>query len=483
MMEDWIEPQPIPEWLLSMLPARRDDHQNGAAFADDVIPEGRRDNTLTSFAGSMRRQGMTEEEMATALLALNSSRCVPPLPEDQVYKIARSIAKYPPEPTVGSANPILQQPAVSTPRKWPQSLAPGAFHGLAGDIVRAIAPHTEADAASLLLQFLASFGNALGRGPHGVAESDRHGTNIDIVLVGETSKGRKGSSWGRVKDLLLQADRQWAEHCIQNGGLSSGEGLIWAVRDSIEKMVKPKEGGAYIAVIVDAGVADKRLLIIESEFASTLKVMSREGNTLSPIMRQAWDAGTLSILTKNSPARATDAHISTIGHVTKDELIRYLTDTEAGNGFANRFLWVCSRRARVLPEGGGPVEYGNIVPRLHEALERGRHMEVLQRDEEARQAWAEVYQALSEGKPGLFGAVVARGEAQVLRLSVIYAVLDGEHVVRLPHLMAALAVWDYCEASARYIFGDATGDSVADRIMEGLRQSPTGLSRTGVGWQ
>jgi len=36
----------------------------------------------------------------------------------------------------------------------------------------------------------------------------------------------------------------------------------------------------------------------------------------------------------------------------------------------------------------------------------------------------------------------SRAEAQVLRLSAIYAVLDSTSIVGLPHLQAALAVWD-----------------------------------------
>ena len=91
---------------------------------------------------------------------------------------------------------------------------------------------------------------------------------------------------------------------------------------------------------------------MEQEFASVLKVAEREGSTLSATIRQAWDSGNLRILNKNSPARATGAHISILGHVTKAELLRYLTSTEAANGFANRFLWVCVRRSKCLPEGG-----------------------------------------------------------------------------------------------------------------------------------
>jgi hypothetical protein len=81
--------------------------------------------------------------------------------------------------------------------------------------------------------------------------------------------------------------------------------------------------------------------------------------------------------------------------------------------------------------------------------------------------------------PGLYGAATSRAEAQVLRLSALYAVLDCSPVMRLPHLQAALAVWDYCGASASLFFGTATGDHTADRILEAINASAGGfLSRT-----
>lgn len=384
-----------------------------------------------------------------------------------------------PQPGERGGQPI---PEASDSAPWPSPLEGDAFHGLAGDVVAAIRPHTEADDAALLINFLVAFGNNVGRGPHAIAEADRHGCNLSAVLVGETAKGRKGSSWGHIRELFWRADPTWTgDHVAE--GLSSGEGLIWAVRDPIERMAPVKEKGRhtgeYETIVEDQGVADKRLLVLEGEFAGVLKVMAREGSTLSPALRSAWDKGALRTLTKNSPARATGAHISIVGHITRGELLRYLNDTEAGNGFANRFLWGCTRRARVLPHGGGLPNYDPLVERLHTTLERGRKIERLERDGLARQLWAEVYPELSEGKPGLFGAVTARAEAQVLRLSLVYAVLDSADAIGAEHLKAALAVWEYCEASARYIFGDATGDPVADQILRALRMAGE-LTRTAI---
>ncbi len=72
------------------------------------------------------------------------------------------------------------------------------------------------------------------------------------------------------------------------------------------------------------GVEDKRLLIKEAEFSSTLGVLGRDGNILSAIIRDSWDSGDLETLTKNSPAHATGAHISIIGQIARQELLRVI---------------------------------------------------------------------------------------------------------------------------------------------------------------
>jgi hypothetical protein len=368
--------------------------------------------------------------------------------------------------------------------QWP-ILDPKALDGLAGEVVRVIGPHTEADDVALLVQILLAFGNVIGRKPHCVAEADYHALNEFAVLVGTTAKGRKGSSAGHVRRLFGRVDRVWTEDRIQ-GGLSSGEGLVWAVRDPIVKSEaireKGRPTGEYQEVTVDVGVSDKRLLILEAELAATLRVLSRDGNTLSAIVRQAWDDGRLRILTKNTPAQATGAHISLVGHITRDELLRYLDSIEAGNGYGNRHLWCCVRRSKTLPEGGSldDAALNDLVKRLRRAIDAAARVDVITRDEDARAIWREVYPELSEGKPGLLGAMTSRGEAHVMRLSAIYALLDCSPIVKSQHLLAALALWEYCEESARFIFGASLGDPVADEILRLLRTNNQGLTRTEI---
>jgi hypothetical protein len=201
--------------------------------------------------------------------------------------------------------------------------------------------------------------------------------------------------------------------------------------------------------------------------------MGREGSTLSAVIRQAWDDGDLRTLTKNSPARSTGAHISILGHITKDELLRYLDSTETGNGFANRFIWVCVRRSKELPDGG-QIDAGtmyDIGGKLRDVIEWGTTVDLITRDADANEFWRSIYGPLSDGGAGLSGAILSRGEAQVMRLASIYAILDQSSTIQLDHLTAAMAVWEYAESSVEYIFGDSMGDPVSDTILTALRQS------------
>jgi hypothetical protein len=381
---------------------------------------------------------------------------------------------------------------------WPEPLAEEALYGLAGDAVRVIGPETEGDPAALLIQLLVGFGNLIDRNAYFEIGATRHYTNLFSGIVGKTSKSRKGTAWNEVFRLLRDIDPGWARERKMPGGLSSGEGLIWAVRDpkdeTRERVGTDPEQATDTAIEdilaaneaelsdEDQGVDDKRLLVVEPEFASTLRVMRRESNILSGVIRSAWDSGDLNNLTKNSPARATGAHVSLIVHITQDELRRELTATDTANGFANRFLWSCARRSQLLPFGGN-VDV-KVIEELRNKLDAAaifaRNVQQIWMSKQARKVWRRTYPVLAADVPGLLGAVTSRAEPQVIRLAMIYALLDRSRHIRTCHLSAALAVWRYCDASARYIFGDAIGDPTADAILRELRQQPKGLTRNEI---
>ncbi|MDP9222794.1 MAG: YfjI family protein [Actinomycetota bacterium] len=349
---------------------------------------------------------------------------------------------------------------------WPV-LDPKALHGLAGLVTKTVLPHTEADEAGLLLNFLATAGNYFGSGVHAIAEGAPHPARLYVVLVGPTSRSRKGSATSQNRRIWKVVDETYSQRQIVDG-LSSGEGLLHALRDPNIQAE-------------DEGVADKRLLVIEEEFARVLTVASREGNTLSSVVRQLWDRGEAHTLTRNNPISASGAHLSIIGHITEGELIRKMSESDLNNGLANRHLYCCVKRSKYLPSGGNLK-----VDTIEELAKRIRAVAAtvkgferplqLVRTDDADMLWREMYENFSD-HPGLAGAVTARPEAQTLRLSVVYALLDAKPEINVDHLEAAKAVWDFCEASALWIFGDMFEDNIENRLLEALRKAgETGLT-------
>jgi hypothetical protein len=361
------------------------------------------------------------------------------------------------------------------------TLASEALVGIAGEFVEMIAPASESDPAALLLQFLVMAGCALGRSAFYEVEATRHYTNLFGVAVGPTAAGRKGTSWSHVRSVFESAGALPAANI--KAGLSSGEGIIHAVRDPVIEM-RPvgRDAHEYKPITTDHGVEDKRLLLYAPEFSQALKVAARETNILSEVIRQAWETGDLRILNKNSPEVATGAHIAIVAHISKAELLTLFADSDCANGFANRFLWFCVKRSKELAFGGRVNETRRraFIERLNLTIERGRNISRVDWAESTRKIWQQVYSELSAPKPGLLGAILSRAEAQTARLSTLCAVLRGSAEIDPNDLTGALAVWDYCEQSARFIFGDRLGHPIADRILEVLRETANGLTRTEI---
>jgi hypothetical protein len=91
-------------------------------------------------------------------------------------------------------------------------------------------------------------------------------------------------------------------------------------------------------------------------------------------------------------------------------------------------------------------------------------------DRNAREMWGRTYERLAVDQGGLFGAVTSRGEAHTIRLALLYALLDQSTYIRSEHVRAALAFWEYCEDSARYIFDALTADQKL--MLEFLNDGP-----------
>jgi hypothetical protein len=247
-------------------------------------------------------------------------------------------------------------------------------------------------------------------------------------------------------------------------GLSTGEGLI-----------KATEPQTYEDVSVC-----RSYLVVLSEYASLLGVMKREGNTMSAVLRNAWDTAKLTVLTRKDPLKVDNVNLSLVAHITPPELLNTLNATERANGFANRHLILAVRRSKMLPEGGNDVDVSDIVSGLHQAVIASRKRQdwdgKVSRNAEAKTLWAQIYSHLTRTRAGLSGALLSRAEAHVLRLSLLYALLDSAREIRVEHLKAALAFWDYCEASVGQIFGSSSGDPEGDKILQFIASSPEGIA-------
>ncbi|SFM12233.1 Protein of unknown function [Paenibacillus sp. 1_12] len=379
--------------------------------------------------------------------------------------------------------------------EWNVSLSPDALHGLAWDVVQLILPHSEADPAALLINFLTIFGNTVGTWPHFTVTGGEHRMKLFAVLVGATFKGKKGTSLDPILKIMGAVDSELSKR--KKSGLSSGEGVIHAVRDQVTEMQPIMEGsgknrkptGAYEEVVVDYGVDDKRLLVVEGEFGGVLNVLRRDGNTLGAIIRNAWDGqGDIQTMTKK-PVTATNTHLSILGHITPEELRKLVTDNEIYNGFVNRFLWFYVQQSKSLPSGGEfhKVDTTPIVQRIQEAVEfsLGDYMgerKPMERDAAANSLWESIYESLQRDAHGIIGAAISRGTPYVMRIACIYALLDLSWTVRIEHLKAALAVWEYCRKSVHFIFGENHNqfDPISARILAALKERSMGLTSTQI---
>ena len=141
-------------------------------------------------------------------------------------------------------DPIVGQ---AGPRRWTKrrsTVSPGTSWEM-------IEPNTESDRVALLLQTLVAFGALVGRGPHYKVEGDEHHANLYVVAVGNTSKGRKGTSLGRVREIFEPVP-EWKPHV---SGLSTGEGLKYHVRDERTE-TKPNKHGEIVTEVIDTGVTE-----------------------------------------------------------------------------------------------------------------------------------------------------------------------------------------------------------------------------------
>lgn len=340
---------------------------------------------------------------------------------------------------------------------WP-TLGADAYHGLLGQMLRAVEPETEADPAGILLGWLTCFGNAVGRGAWVSVGPRRHYPTLFVAVCGKTSDA-KGDAWAVSRWPFAAADQPWATGCVCSG-IGSGEGLVERVCDEQRTIQVDRKTGKAEEVVIP-GAADKRCLVRLSELSACFKRGRREGSTLSEMLREMWDGDPVSVPNRGRNALAASGYsVSVVGDITPGVIRKTLEQgTEAFDGSANRFLWVAVRSPRSLPDGGDIRVLEPFATALADALAFSKTVGEVRRDAEADRLWRDAYDGLKGSGDSI--PHTDRGRPQVVRISLLYALADRSPVIRREHLAAALSVWDYCRHSARMLFGGSVGPKPA----------------------
>lgn len=479
-------PDAFLSWLIAQ---KRSSSGPEVASAAEFVPgqhisEGGRNNWLTRVGGKLRRDGLAPDEIEAVLLRRNREECVPPLDEEEVKQVARSVSRYAIEPerkvlldgVEPGSNAVAAPVSAPLPTDSSNSgkisipFSDDMFHGLAGRIIRKLQPETESHPVGNLLELLARFGSIVGASAYYQVESTRHYSNLFIVKVGRSSRTRKGTGRERIEEIARHLDSGWFDRrCVS--GLGSGEVVIKAVRDASVGTIRDKRTGEIRTGTLDPGEPDKRLFVGEGEFAKVLTVAGRKESLLSSILRDAWDHRPLRNLVKGDSHSCQNPHISISADITLRELDSQLKQSDVFNGFANRFLWCLVERQGLKPHGGEEIDWTDEIIELHSCVEFARKQQRVFMDRNARLMWERIYAEFDkEDYSGAAGAVISRAEAQVIRLALIFALLDKSDHILVDHLKAALAVWQYSEDSARVIFGGVMKGHT--RIVEFLRTGP-----------
>jgi hypothetical protein len=331
-----------------------------------------------------------------------------------------------------------------------------ALQFLPGEVAKKLSEEVGADPATILGMFMAAFGNAIGRQPHVQFYKHDEPGALFALIVGKWAKGRKGTAWNAVKELMKQAEPEWAANDIESG-LQSSEAMIETVSDSPS--------------------GDPRMLIEEVEFGRFISAMSAQ-RKFGPRMRAAYDGETLSARrVKQPPLIASQYIISLIGMITPGELLALQKLT---GGLESRMLYIYSAPSRIRSKAD-PFKYDDdgimLAEKVKSAINHAWDSILLMTDpisaelaelrgiapktkfriaDDVADKWREVVETEIEDIAAEVGEdyarYTARAQTHVIRLALLYALSDEADEIGWPHVRAAMAFTEFCMFSARRIF-------------------------------
>lgn len=371
-----------------------------------------------------------------------------------------SITDLPNQAEVETHLAMASEISMATHRNAPQP-DPACLYGLIGDVARAGSEGTETNAYAIAANFMAYLSCAIGRGVYLPIGNTWHHARLFCLHIGRSGRGRKGDALSlvmRLDQALRKLNESYAPQ-VHRGGLSSREGLVALMHDGY------RQGRQEIPAI-----EDKRLWVVESEFANVLHQGRREGNTLSAALRDCWDGVCLKPATKSNRLYASHPHVCLSGAISPSELTGLMTARELTNGFANRFLMIWAERSQILPFPKATPE-ATVDALAHRTLEilgfaganQHDHRDRLQMELSVQAQWhyAKLYRGELNEDPGsdLVSAMLERRAPMLLRLAMLFALSDLQTRVDIPHIDAAMAWMRYATASVRYVFVSAAEEA------------------------
>lgn len=349
---------------------------------------------------------------------------------------------------------------------------PICLYGLIGEVARAGSYGTETNPYAIAANLMAYLSCAIGRGPYLPIGDTWHHARLYVLHIGRSGRGRKGDALSlvmRMDQALRELNKAYAPQ-IHRGGLSSREGLVALMHDGF------RQGKQEVPPI-----DDKRLWVVESEFANVLHQGRRNGNTLSAALRDCWDGVSLKPATKTNRLYASAPHVCLSGAISPSELLSLMRQRELTNGFANRFLMIWAERQQISPfPKATPQEAVNtLAQRLLKILEfvhADQHdSNDLLRVKLSRQAqwrYSQLYRGELNDDSGsnLVGALLERRAPMLLRVAMLFALTDLQLRIDVRHIEAAMAWICYVAASVKYVFVSASDHQEMERILNLTRR-------------
>lgn len=436
------------------------------------VQQGHRHAYLRNQARHLVGLGLTGDALFAAVSDLNRQLPQPKTVDDIRRAIGEAETLFQPDEVTETGGRAVHQDdelsllPPSDSGEFPEDPDPVIFEGLLGACVMDLAPTTDASLVGLL-GALVAFTGILVPG-HGMFYR-RHTSSVYIALVGESSVGRKGTAMTRVHDAMTAAVDAVPVNRVIADGLNSGEALV----SHLHYKATAFEYEPTVA------------LVYGEEYAGLMTARQREGSTLDPKMREAFDGGPLS----NRRSNPTDTKsvsgntywVAALVGITPNELRNRQEAGAMQSGSANRWLYLPVTRREVSPSNAearfSPENAAAMGKARREALE-GWRTRVVEAAGVTR-TLGEYDDWLRKNSSGLALDLTRRFSAIAYRIALVHALADRSREISPAHLRRAIGLTEYARQGIRWVFGDTVGSPDADLLSRHLADSGR-LTKTAI---